>query len=117
MESSRHHTGGCRPAPGSMPWIWAAGHLLIPLPWNLASDSSLFPEAEIVLNSLQKTSIQVVHQQPGRALPKRVHHGSASTGGPTPACFVGLPAPRPFSHWFGSARPEAVAFPGLERSL
>lgn len=61
---------GCRPAPGSVPWIWAAGHPLIPLPGNLASDSSLFPEAEIVLNSPQKTSIKKEKvagdgQQPG----------------------------------------------------
>ena len=61
---------GCRPALGTVPWIWAAGHPLISLPGNLASDSSLFPEAEIVLNSLQKTSIKKEKvagdgQQPG----------------------------------------------------
>ena len=49
---------GLRQAPGSMAWIWAASHPLIPLPRNLASDSSLFPESEIVVNSLQKTSIK-----------------------------------------------------------
>lgn len=50
-------TLGCRPAPREHALIWAAGHPPDPSSMEPCLRQQFIPEAEIVLNSLQKTSI------------------------------------------------------------